>query len=50
MRLLALEGPCAHVRARVGNLMVDSDGHGHYLAPSEDLVKFGALCQFLEHF
>ena len=38
------------VRARVGDPMMDSDGHGQYLAPSEDLVKFGALCQFLEHF
>ena len=35
-------------------LHMDSDGHGQYLgqylAPSEDLVTFGALCDVLEHF
>ena len=44
------KGRRKRVRERVGDLMMDSDGHGQYLAPCEDLVKFGALCQFLEHF
>ena len=35
------------VRARVGDLMMDSDWHGQYLAPSEDLVKFGPMSHFL---
>ena len=38
------------VRAGVGNQMMASDGHGQHLAPCEDLVKFGALCDVLEHF
>ena len=54
MCLLAPEGPHAHVRAQGSNPMMDSDGHcqylGHYLAPSEDLVTFGSLCEVLEHF
>ena len=48
------KGRCKRVRARVGDLMMDSDGHGQYLgqylAPSEDLVTFGALCDILENF
>ena len=48
------KGRRKRVRARVGDPMMDSDGHGQYLvqylAPSEDLVTFGALCDVLEHF
>ena len=48
------KGRRKRVRERVGDLMMDSDGHGkylgQYLAPSEDLVTFGALCDVLEHF
>ena len=44
------KGLRVRVRARVGDLMMDSDGHGQYLAPSEDLVTFGALCDILENF
>ena len=47
-------GLCVHVPVRVGDLMMDSDGHGQYLgqylAPSEDLVKFELVCDVLEHF
>ena len=53
-RQLAPWGPHARVRARVGDLMIDSHGYGQYLgqylAPSEDLVTFGSLCDVLEHF
>ena len=42
------------VPAPVSDLIMDSDGHGEYLgqylAPSEDLVMFRALCDVSEHF
>ena len=48
------KGLRVRVRARLGDLMMDSGGHGQYLVqyltPSEDLVTFGALCDVLEHF
>ena len=54
MRQLAPGRPYARVRARVGDPMVDSGGHGQYLVqyltPSEDLVTFGALCDVVENF
>ena len=52
--LTCSRGRRERVRAQVGDLMMDSDGHGQYLgqylAPSEDLVTFGALCDILENF
>ena len=38
------------MRGRGGNQMLDSGGLFQYLAPSEDLVTFGALCDVLGNF
>ena len=40
-------GRRGRVRARAREVMVDFNGGGYYLAPSEDLVKFGPLSHFL---
>ena len=43
-------GRCARVRAPPGDLVVDSDSPGYYLAPGEDHVQIGPLVEILLHF